>query len=272
MRMSDVGVSLARGGSRAGGRCLGGAGLRRRALSRCRPGSRAAARSPAARARTDERGGNGHYYAFVAADDREAGPTRDDGRLGLVDRRRQPRLSRDRRDAAENAFIVELDPSAGFTHKRQVWLGGFQSAGGEGARPGLALDQPRGLDLHRLDAGRAERRERRSTPATRTTSRCGCTFTSPSRRASRVDMRGKWNDENGQSPTANGPIVGYIVEWEARHSRARAGRGAARPARRRSARAPRAPLAARRPCGSPRSSAWLGLALSAAPARARPAS
>ena len=34
------------------------------------------------------------------------------------------------------------------------------------------------------------------------------------RRASRLDMRGMWNDERADLSSRTRPIVGYIVEWE----------------------------------------------------------
>jgi hypothetical protein len=154
---------------------------------------------------------NGHYYAFVASDavswanarTAAAGSTIGGGSHGYL---------ATVGDGSENNFIISQVLPVGFTQKRQVWLGGFQSPGVTVPDADWHWINPEVWSYTDWTPG-----EPNDENAAHTGNEDHLTmwvhYYVAQQTGFAIDMRGMWNDEGPTSET-NAPIVGYIVEWE----------------------------------------------------------
>jgi len=115
-------------------------------------------------------------------------------------------------DAEENAFIVGSILPAGYTHKRQVWLGGVQNSGAKSPASDWHWVNPEVWDYTDWTQG-----EPNDENALHTGNEDHLTmwvhYYIAQAGSIALDMRGQWNDENPVAD-ATSPIVGYIVEWD----------------------------------------------------------
>ena len=164
-----------------------------------------------------ESGGNGHYYAFVptgdtpptwaAARDLAAGSN-----LGAGSRGHLATVI----DEAENAFIVDQVLPLGFTEKNQVWLGGSQADTAVKSLPpdvGWRWISPEAWNYSNWTAGEPNDENVDHTGDERYLTMWVHFYVATSS-STAIDLRGTWNDENLESQP-QGPIVGFIVEYEA---------------------------------------------------------
>jgi hypothetical protein len=157
--------------------------------------------------------GNGHYYAFVAAADMkwaDADAAASGSSIGGGSHGYLATIA----DAEENAFVVGSILPAGFTHKRQVWLGGFQSPGGKEPDSDWHWINPEVWDYADWTPGEPNDEKVGPNAGNEDHLAMWVHFYVAQAGGIVVDMRGQWNDENGVAD-ATSPIVGYIVEWEA---------------------------------------------------------
>lgn len=159
-----------------------------------------------------EVGGNGHYYAYVptgatpatwdAARAAAEGSSLGEGSHGYL---------ATVTDAAENAFIVNEILPLGFTHKRQVWLGGFQNDTAVKSLPpdaGWQWINPEAWDYTNWAPGEPNDENTSHTGDERYLTMWVHFYVDG------IDRRGTWNDE-GLESQIQGPSVGFIVEFEA---------------------------------------------------------
>lgn len=162
---------------------------------------------------TEEDGGNGHYYAFVAADavsfanaETAAGGSSvgagSHGYLATVG------------SESENAFIVSQILPLGFTHKRQVWLGGFQGAAATSPAADWHWINPEVWSYTNWTPGEPNDENAAHTGKEDHLAMWVHYYVAQQSGFALDVYRGMWNDE-GPVSEVNGPIVGYIVEWEA---------------------------------------------------------
>jgi hypothetical protein len=158
-----------------------------------------------------EAGGNGHYYAFVPTGATPASWTAarsaaDGSSLGTGSYGYLATVS----DAAENAFIASEVLPLGFTHKRQVWLGGFQNDTPVKSLPpdaGWQWINPEAWDYTNWAPGEPNDENADHTGDERYLAMWVHFYVGG------IDMRGTWNDE-GLESQLQGPSVGFLVEFE----------------------------------------------------------
>jgi hypothetical protein len=160
-------------------------------------------------------GGNGHYYAFVASADEswaDANTAASGSSIGGGSHGYLATIT----DPEENAFIVGSILPAGFTHKRQVWLGGVQGAGAKSPASDWHWINPE-INPEVWDYTDWTPGEPNDENAAHTGHEDHLTmwvhYYVAQAGAIALDMRGMWNDEDATSQSTS-PIVGYIVEWE----------------------------------------------------------
>ena len=157
-------------------------------------------------------GGNGHYYAFVAAAEGSWADAQSAAAGSSIGAGSHGYLATVN-DVAENSYIVSAILPSGFTHKNQVWLGGFQNAGASAPDADWHWVQPEVWNYTDWTPG-----EPNDENAAHTGNEDHLTmwvhYYVAQTGGFALDMRGMWNDENPTSQPTD-PIVGYIVEWDA---------------------------------------------------------
>ena len=157
-------------------------------------------------------GGNGHYYAFVAASETswaDANTAASGSTLGPSTHGYLATIT----DAAENAYIVSTILPTGYTHKNQVWLGGFQDSAAKTPDADWHWVSPEVWNYTDWTSGEPNDENAQHTGHEDHLTMWVHYYVAQSGGFA-LDMRGMWNDEDPTSqPTA--PIVGYIVEWQA---------------------------------------------------------
>lgn len=158
-----------------------------------------------------ESGGNGHYYAFVAAPETswaDASATASGSSIGPGSHGYLATIG----DLAENSYIVDTVLPAGYTHKNQVWLGGVQDAGAKSPDADWHWIRPEAWNYTNWAPGEPNDENEQHTGNEDHLTMWVHYYVAQTGGIA-TDMRGMWNDEDPTSqPQA--PIVGYLVEWE----------------------------------------------------------
>lgn len=161
---------------------------------------------------TEEDGGNGHYYAFVAADAESWADARTTAAGSTIGSDSHGHLATVG-EASENAFIMDQILPLGFTHKNLVWLGGFQNPGTKTPDANWHWIDPESWRYNDWTPGEPND-ENAGHTGTEDFLTMWVHYYVAQQSGFAIDMRGMWNDE-GPTSEQNAPIVGYIVEWEA---------------------------------------------------------
>lgn len=156
-------------------------------------------------------GGNGHYYAFVAADGTSfatAQAAAGASTLGYPSYGYLATIT----DADENQYVMDTVLPTAYPNMSQVWLGGFQGSAATSPASDWHWISPEVWDYNNWAQGEPNDENAQHTGVEDHLAMWVHMYVAQT--SGSIDMRGRWNDE-GPTSDPSSPIVGYIVEWEA---------------------------------------------------------
>jgi len=158
-----------------------------------------------------ESGGNGHYYAFVAASGpswASANATAGSSTIGYSSHGYLATIT----NPNESNYILNTILPTGYANKNQVWLGGYQDAGARTPASNWHWISPEVWDYTNWASGEPNDENAAHTGVEDHLTMWVHYYIAQTSGIA-TDVRGRWNDEGPTSDPAS-PIVGYIVEWE----------------------------------------------------------